>query len=91
MHKSLKPVRKCHGCKLNLGDHCGIFPNPHKQWEAEECKGRKNDELYRQYLNDQAQHAPDSGKEERRKRARQAKTEPHHDGARAHQSPFAGG
>ena len=90
MHKSPKPVRKCHGCKLNLGDHCGVFPNPHKQWQAVKCKGYKNDELYRQYLDDQARRPPDDSKELRQKSARLAKTEPHHDGTRSHQSPFVG-
>jgi len=91
MHKNPKSVRKCRGCKLNFGDHCGKFANPHEQWQAGKCKGHKNEELYRQYLDDQAKHPRKVDKEERRKRAKMAKTEPHHDGTRSHQSPFVGG
>ncbi len=90
MHKSPKPVRKCHGCKLNLGDRCGVFPDPHKQWHPGKCGGHGDEELYQRYLEDQEKHPPDSRKQERRRRARLAKTEPHHDGTRSHQSPFVG-
>lgn len=91
MHKTRKPVRKCHDCKLNLGDHCGLFANPHKQWQPGKCKGHKNDELFSRYIEDQTKHPPKGSKEERRKRAKLAKTEPHHDGTRSHQGPFVGG
>ena len=90
MHKTWKPVRKCHGCKLNLGDRCGVFDDPHKQWQSGECRGFGNDDLYQRYLDGQAKHPPDTDREERRERAKLAKTEPHHDGTRSHQSPFVG-
>jgi len=32
-----KPVRKCHGCGLNLGDHCWLFAYPRGQWRGERC------------------------------------------------------
>ena len=90
MHKTHKPVRKCHGCKLNFGDHCGVFDEPHAQWHTGRCSGYGNDELYQRYLDDLEKHPPDPGKEERRARARLAHTEPHHDGTLAHKAPFVG-
>jgi len=27
-----KPVRKCHTCPLNLGEHCWGYSNPRAQW-----------------------------------------------------------
>ena len=32
-----KPVRKCHGCSLNRGDHCWLFAYPRGQWRGERC------------------------------------------------------
>jgi len=32
-----KPVRKCHGCGLNLGDHCWLYAYPRGQWRGERC------------------------------------------------------
>ena len=90
MHRSSKPARKCHGCKLNLGDRCGVFRDPHKQWGAGKCKGFKNEALYQRYLEDQAKHPPDTSKERRRQRAKLAKTEPHHSGTLAHTTRRAG-
>lgn len=29
-----KPVRRCHGCGLNLGDHCWLFAYPRGQWRG---------------------------------------------------------
>ena len=88
MHRSPKPVRKCHPCPLNLGDHCAVFPDPHEQWRSGKCRGFKSEELYRQYLEEQARHPADPAKEERRSRARKARTEPHHDGTLSHRSPL---
>ncbi len=34
-----KPVRKCHGCGLNLGTHCWLFAYPRGQWRGErQCR-----------------------------------------------------
>jgi hypothetical protein len=90
MHRTPKPVRKCHGCPLNLIDRCGVFDDPHQQWKGGNCKGYKNDELHRQYLDDQAKRPPDPAKSRRRARAKELHSEPHHDGTRSHQSPFVG-
>ena len=88
MHKSVKPVRECHGCKLNLGDHCGVFPDPHARWQHGVCKGFHNDEMYQQYLADCAKHQTRPGEELRRVHAKLARTEPHHDGTQAHKTPI---
>jgi len=90
VHKTRKPVHKCHGCKLNLGDRCGVFENPHEQWEHGNCHGFGNEELYQQYVEAQAKHPPDEKKEKRRKFAKEAKNEPHHSGIRPHTSPKDG-
>ena len=88
MHQSPKPVRKCHGCKLNLADHCAVFPDPHEQWKRGVCKGFNNEALCRKYLDEQFKHPPDPGKEKRRERAKLAHTEPHHTGTMVHTTPF---
>jgi len=31
---SRKPVRKCHACLLNLGDHCWLYAYPRGQWHG---------------------------------------------------------
>jgi len=90
VHKTRKPVRKCHDCKLNLGDRCGVFENPHEQWKHGNCHGFGNDELCRQYAEEQAKHPPDEGKEKRRELAKEAKSETHHSGIRPHKSTPAG-
>jgi hypothetical protein len=90
MHKSHKPVRKCHGCQLNFDDHCGVFEDPHQQWKSGKCKGHQNDALYQQYVAEQAKHPPKAAKEQRRQKAKLAQTEPHHDGTLAHKAPFIG-
>ena len=69
MHKTTKPVRKCHGCKLNIGGRCAIFPDPRKQWRSGRCKGYQDEQLYRQYLDGQAKHPPDKARERRRTEA----------------------
>jgi hypothetical protein len=36
-----KPVRKCHGCPLNLGRHCWVFQYPRGQWrDDKDCRMR---------------------------------------------------
>lgn len=89
MFKSGKPVRKCHGCPLNLGPRCAAFPDPHKQWDSRKCKGYANEALHQEYLDEQASHPADPEREERRRRAKRAKTEPHYDGTLSHRSPLA--
>jgi hypothetical protein len=36
-----KPVRKCHGCPLNLGRYCWVFQYPRGQWrDDKDCRMR---------------------------------------------------
>ena len=40
MKKSRKPVRKCHACPLNLGEHCWVYLYPRGQWrDGRHCPG----------------------------------------------------
>jgi len=34
MKESQKPVRKCHACRLNRGDHCWLYKYPRGQWRG---------------------------------------------------------
>jgi len=82
MKRNRKPVRKCHGCGLNLGDHCGVFPNPHDMWHNRSCPGFQNEAMLQEY---DAQHDRDICHEERTQRqkwGKLARTEPHHQGFR---------
>jgi len=88
MHKSAKPVRKCHNCDLNLGQRCGLFADPHKQWQSGKCRGYLNPELYQQYLANRDRRLEKGQAAERRERAKKARTEPHHDGTLAHRTPL---
>ena len=82
MRSSPKPVRKCHGCPLNLGKSCGVFASPHEQWAKGKCPGYMNEELLKRYQEDIAKHPADPAKVERQERAKLTRTEPHHDGDR---------
>ena len=83
MHRSRKPVRKCHGCGLNFGDHCGVFASPHDQWhDREHCPGHMNEVLLAEHL-ERARRTPLKKKKERRQtQARESRGEPHHNGDR---------
>lgn len=49
MKKNGKPVRKCYGCELNLGDHCAICQKPHERWNDKTCSGYNNQRLIEAY------------------------------------------
>ena len=50
MRQNIKPVRKCHSCHLNLGDHCWVYTYPYLQWRHEHrCLGFENEEKYREF------------------------------------------
>jgi len=80
MKSSHKPVRKCHGCGLNLGDHCGVYPVPKKMWHHRSCSGYKNEDMLSKYQAEQAKHPPDPAKEMRREVAKQRASGPHWQG-----------
>jgi hypothetical protein len=77
---SQKPVHNCHGCGLNLGDHCGMYPVPREMWHERICPGFKNEAMLRQYQEEQARHPEDPRKARRCEIARLRATEPHHQG-----------
>jgi len=81
MHRNAKPARKCHGCGLNLGDHCGVFANPREQWrEHTICPGYKNETMLAGYEAAQMPKSSDAHKEKRHEVAVQRRTETHHNG-----------
>lgn len=50
-HRSHKPVRKCHGCPLNRGDHCWGYAVPRQKWRLKNgcpgCLEEKVHEVFR--------------------------------------------
>ena len=47
MQLSHKPVRKCHSCLLNQGDHCWGYRHPRAQWrDQRRCPGFENEPAY---------------------------------------------
>ena len=50
MKRHLKPVRKCHACPLNLGDHCWVYQYPRGQWrQGKTCGGLADEALHASY------------------------------------------
>lgn len=50
----MKPVRKCHACPLNLGDHCWTYKSPRAQWrDGKTCPGFYNTGLHEEYRREQ--------------------------------------
>lgn len=80
MMKWQKPVRKCHDCKLNLGDRCAIFENPRDKWHRGRCSGYNNPELIKTYEEEQAKHPPNETKKKRKLTAKERNTVEHHQG-----------
>lgn len=39
---SIKAVRRCSGCALNLGENCAIFTYPSLKWKGRTCEGYNN-------------------------------------------------
>ncbi len=67
MEKWLKPVRKCSGCKLNLGERCAVYPNPREKWRHGLCPGYNNEELIKKYQEELTKHPPKEDKVHRQK------------------------
>ncbi len=80
MHKKGKPVRKCHGCLLNIGDHCAIYKEPHDRWHHSKCASYNDQELYQKYKEDIEKHPEGDAKKQRREIAKKHNTEEHHQG-----------
>ena len=83
MHRTPKPVRKCHDCPLNLGSSCAVYECPHDQWrKRDKCPGYKNEAMLRRYNERLATTISDHGRSERRERMKLAQTEPRYLGKR---------
>ncbi len=80
MHRKGKPARKCHGCILNLGDHCAIYPEPHDKWHHSRCSSHNDRGLYNEYLEYTSKHPENNAKKVRRNTARTHNTMEHHHG-----------
>ena len=80
MNRKGKPVRKCHGCILNIGERCAIFNEPHDKWHNSKCSSYNDKELYRKYLEDLEKHSQEDSKKLRKETAREHNTEEHHQG-----------
>jgi len=79
MHRTHKPVRKCHDCGLNLGDRCGVFEYPHDKWHnGHKCSGYNNADLLQEFLDEQAKHTPKAAKQRRRETQKLRATHPHY-------------
>jgi len=47
MRRHNKPVRACHSCLLNLGDHCWLYRYPRGQWRrGRRCPAFENEDVY---------------------------------------------
>jgi hypothetical protein len=67
MKKSVKPVRKCHACLLNLGDHCWIYRYPRGQWRGgKRCRAFDDAKLHKQFRTWQKQPTVKTRRELRR-------------------------
>lgn len=73
-----KPVRRCHGCGLNLGEHCGVYAAPRDMWHHRICPGYRNADMLRAYQEDLARHRESPRKLKRRVAARERATTPHY-------------
>ncbi|MBA4386623.1 MAG: hypothetical protein C0404_01510 [Verrucomicrobia bacterium] len=50
MKNSVKPVRKCHACPMNLGERCWLYVFPRGQWRpGRECRAVENTEIMREF------------------------------------------
>jgi len=81
MRRTRKPVRKCRGCGLNLGDRCARFEFPHDMWHNHrKCPGYMNEQMLKEYQEEQAKKQLRTSKEMRRQVMKQRSTEPHYQG-----------
>jgi hypothetical protein len=50
MQRHAKPVRNCHACLLNQGDHCWLYAYPRGQWRrGRRCPAFDNEEAYARF------------------------------------------
>ena len=83
MHRTHKPIRKCHGCPFNLGSSCAMYEFPHDQWhDKAKCPGYKNEVMRKEHEMRLARMPSDHGRSRRREEMRQQQTAPHFQGNR---------
>ncbi len=58
MRASVKPVRACHACLLNVGDRCWLYRYPRGRWRnGRRCGALNNETVYARFR--EAQKEPD--------------------------------
>jgi len=72
-----KPVRRCHGCGLNLGERCAVYEAPRGMWHHRSCPGYGNDAMLREYQEQLAKHRESPRKVMRRAVAHERASTPH--------------
>ncbi len=82
MKRNRKPVRKCHGCGLNLGDHCGIYASPHDMWHNRSCPGLNNETMLEEFAAQTEKEGAHEERANRRRVGKETRTESHHQGFR---------
>ncbi len=50
MNRNGKPILKCRGCILNLGERCAVYVDPHKRWYHSRCLHYNDKEFYNEYI-----------------------------------------
>lgn len=80
MIKWERPVRKCSGCKLNLGERCAVFPSPREKWRHGMCPGYNNEEMIKKYQEELRKHPPKKEREHRKEIAKSRHTVEHQQG-----------
>ena len=67
MRSTIKPVRKCHSCLLNLDDHCWLYKSPRSQWRnSRACPAFENEKVYQDFRDSQKEPKIKTRKELRR-------------------------
>lgn len=77
---SIKPVKECRGCRLNLGKRCAVFEHPVEKWRKRRCEGYNNPSWIAQYERSQHPEGARARKIQRKQRADLARTITHSDG-----------
>ncbi len=80
MYKKGKPVRKCHGCILNVGNRCAAYEDPHDKWHNSKCTSYNDQVLFQKYKEDIEKHPENEAKKQRKELARKHNSEEHHQG-----------
>lgn len=77
---SIKPVRQCKGCALNLVRNCAIFHHPSLKWKNRDCEGYNNPMYIKHYELTLKPEGARARKVVRKTKAKTAKTANHRDG-----------